>query len=195
MSQFLETIAIIDRIPQNVSYHQKRIEKSSLVQLEPFLKLIKVPTQKLFKLSVQYNELQIEKFQLSPYIPSKISNFKVLIDNKIDYSLKYTNRSQLDLLKNKAQGFDEVIIVKNGEVTDCTIANLIFFDDLKWITPENPLLAGTCRSRLINNGTIFPQKICVNQLTSFSKMMLINAMLDFDETSAIPITSNTFYFD
>ncbi|MBP1672354.1 MAG: branched-chain amino acid aminotransferase [Bacteroidetes bacterium] len=195
MSRFLETIAIIDKIPQHVESHQKRMEKCSLVQLNPFLNLIKVPTFRQYKLSILYNETQIEKFQLSPYSPSTINKFKVLIDNEIDYSLKYADRSRLEQLKSKAQMCDEVIIVKNGEVTDTSFSNLLFWDGVKWITPENPLLKGTCRERLLQNGIISSQKISVNQLGTFSKMMLINAMLDFDEDRAIPIDSKTFQFD
>lgn len=195
MFQFLETIAIIDKVPQHVEFHQKRIEKCSLVHLSPFLNIIKVPTFRKYKLSILYNETQIEKFQLTPYSPSTIKKFKILIDNDIEYSFKYADRSQFDQLKSKAQGCDEVIIIKNGEVTDTTFSNLLFWDGVKWITPEHPLLKGTCRDRLLKNGLISTQKISVNQLSTFSKMMLINAMLDFDEERVIPIDSQTFSFD
>ncbi len=195
MSQFLETIAIIDKIPQYLEFHQKRMEKCSLVQLNPFLPLIKVPTHRKYKLSILYNETQIEKFQLSPYSPSSINRFKILIDNEIDYTFKYADRSHLDQLKSKSQGCDEVIIIKNEEVTDTTFSNLLFWDGEKWITPEHPLLKGTCRERLLQHGLISTQKISVKQLSTFSKMMLINAMLDFDEERAIPIDSQTFQFN
>lgn len=70
-----------------------------------------------------------------------------------------------------------------------------FFDGDKWITTENPLLEGTCRARLLDQDLISIQKISVNQLQSFSKMMLINAMLDFDEKRAIQISPKTFVFN
>lgn len=194
MSQFLETIAIVNKIPQNVSYHQHRIASSSLVQIEPFLQRITVATNKLYKLSVIYNETQVEKYQLIPYQPKQCNSFKIVIDNQIDYSLKYADRSHLDQLISKKGSCDEIIIIKNEEVTDCSFANLIFWDGKRWITPENPLLAGTCRARLLEEGVIETQKISVNQLASFSKMMLINAMLDFDEKRVILISQDTFVF-
>lgn len=194
MSQFLETIAIVNKIPQHVSYHQQRIAASSLVKIEPFLQRISVATNKLYKLSVIYNETQVEKYQLIPYQPKAIETFKILIDNNIDYSLKYVDRSHLDQLKSKKGSCDEIIIIKNEEVTDCSFANLVFWDGKRWITPENPLLAGTCRARLLEEGVIETQKISVKQLPSFSKMMLINAMLDFDEKRVILISPDTFVF-
>lgn len=192
MSLFLETIAIIDRIPQHIDYHQKRINTCSLFQLEPFLKKISVATSRKYKLSVIFNETQVEKYQLVPYQPAKMNRFKLLVNNDIDYSFKYADRTHLDKLKAKKGDCDEVIIIKNEEVTDCTFANLIFYDGKQWITPQNPLLKGTCRERLIENGFISPQIIAVPQLLQFSKLMLINAMLDFDEARAIPITLDTF---
>jgi 4-amino-4-deoxychorismate lyase len=195
MSRFLETIAIIDKIPQYMEFHQKRVEKCSIVHLPSFLNMLEFPTSEKFKLSIVYNLIQIDKFKIEPYIEASINSFKVLIDNEIDYSLKYADRSRLEQLKSKAHGCDEVIIVKNGEVTDTSFSNLLFWDGVKWITPENPLLKGTCRERLLQNGIISIQKISVNQLSTFPKMMLINAMLDFDEDRAIPIDSQTFQFD
>lgn len=192
MSLFLETIAIIDRTPQHIHYHQKRVNTCSLFQLEPFLNKISVATSKKYKLSVIFNETQVEKYQLVPYQPGKMERFKLLVDNDIDYSFKYADRTHLDTLKSKRGNCDEVIIIKNEEVTDSTFANLIFYDGKQWITPKNPLLKGTCRTRLIENCLISPQTITVPQLLQFSKLMLINAMLDFDEARAIPITPDTF---
>ena len=194
MSQFLETIAIVNKIPQHVSYHQQRIDACSLVQIEPFLQRISFATNKLYKLSVIYNETQVEKYQLIPYQSKVIKTFKILIDNNLDYSFKFADRTHLDQLKSKKGSCDEIIIIKNEEVTDCSFANLIFWDGKRWITPENPLLAGTCRARLLEEGVIETQKISVKQLPSFSKMMLINAMLDFDEKRAILISPDIFVF-
>lgn len=192
MSQFLETIAIVNKTPQNLKYHQQRIDTCSLVQIEPFLQRISFATKKLYKLSVIYNETQVEKYKLIPYQPKVINRFKILNDNDIDYSFKYADRSKLDQLKSKKGSCDEIIIIKNEEITDCSFANLIFFDGKNWITPEHPLLAGTCRARLLEQRMITTQKITVNQLHFFSKMMLINAMLDFDEKRAIQISPKTF---
>ena len=91
MSQFLETIAIVNKIPQHVSYHQQRIDACSLVQIEPFLQRISFATNKLYKLSVIYNETQVEKYQLIPYHSKAIERFKIIIDNNIEYSLKYAS--------------------------------------------------------------------------------------------------------
>ena len=136
----------------------------------------------------------MEKYQLISYQPKVVETFKILIDNNLDYSFKFADRTHLDQLKSKKGSCDEIIVIKNEEVTDCSFANLIFWDDKRWITPENPLLAGTCRARLLDQGVVTIHKISVNQLQSFSKMMLINAMLDFDEQREILISPDTFVF-
>jgi len=45
---------------------------------------------------------------------------------------------------------DEVVFIKNGMVTDCSIGNLLFFDGHEWITPYIPLLKGTQRAFLLD---------------------------------------------
>ena len=194
MSLFLETISIQNRIAQNIEYHQNRVDQCSLIQLEPFLKRISVATNKWYKLTIQFTETQIIKYQLIPYHPRVINTFKILIDNKIDYSFKYADRTQIEQLMQKKGFCDDIIIVKNGGITDCSFANLLFFDGENWITPQNPLLKGTCRARLLDHHLIVPQKISINDIRSCSKMMLINALLDFDDSRSILINASTFVF-
>lgn len=80
---------------------------------------------------------------------------------------------------------DDILIIKNGVVSDTSFANIIFFDGQRWVTPKIPLLEGTCRARLIANNTIISQEITLNDLKLFSKFMIINAMLDFDTQRAV----------
>lgn len=192
MSLFLETISIQNRIAQNIEYHQNRVDQCSLIQLEPFLKRISVATNKWYKLTIQFTETQIIKYQLIPYHPRVINTFKILIDNKIDYSFKYADRTQIEQLMQKKETCDDIIIIKNGEVTDCSFANLLFFDGEKWITPENPLLKGTCRARLLDQRIIVSKNISIEDIQAYSKIMLVNALLDFDETRSILISPTTF---
>jgi len=65
-------------------------------------------------------------------------------------------------------------------VTDTSIANIAFYDNGMWKTPKNPLLKGTTRARLIDEGKLIEADIRVNELRNFSKVALLNAMIDFD---------------
>ena len=68
--------------------------------------------------------------------------------------MKLRQRGKLNELFAKKGSCDDVIIVRNGLITDSSYANLIFFDGREWITPKVPLLEGTCRARLLASGKI-----------------------------------------
>lgn len=78
------------------------------------------------------------------------------------------------------QSCDDILIVKNGFVTDSSISNIIFFDGYKWVTPDTPLLKGTMRQFLLEAAEIKEETITVQNLTTFTSFRLINAMLGFD---------------
>ena len=80
----------------------------------------------------------------------------------------------------KKDSYDEIIIVKNGIVTDTTIANIAIFYDEVWITSKNCLLKGTTRNRLLEDKFLVEKDITVNMLKKASKIALMNAMIDFD---------------
>jgi 4-amino-4-deoxychorismate lyase len=65
-------------------------------------------------------------------------------------------------------------------VTDTSIANVAFYKDGLWFTPKKPLLEGTTRARLLNAGKIIEKDIGVKELKNYSKVALMNAMIDFD---------------
>ncbi len=44
-------------------------------------------------------------------------------------------------------GADEVIVEKDGYLTDTTIANIAFFDGKRWITPKIHYLEGLLERR------------------------------------------------
>jgi 4-amino-4-deoxychorismate lyase len=105
----------------------------------------------------------------------------------IDYHVKFFDRSRLESLYALRGDCDDIIIVKNGLVTDTSMSNLIFLDGARWITPAEPLLAGTCRERLLSEGNITAATIRPKDLDHFIGVKLINAMRDPDEEEMIPI--------
>ncbi len=134
----------------------------------------------LFKCRVIYgNELSDASF--SPYTPRIIRSLKLVHHNTIDYAWKYEDRSALnDLLAQKAAA-DEIIIVKNGYLTDSSYSNLAFYDGTTWFTPENPLLKGIQREYLLQQGKLQTAPLRVEDLESFSQIALINAMLELGD--------------
>lgn len=196
MYPLFETIKIVDGIPQDLDYHQKRFERSYF-QMYRYLPKLNIPkildvpdTFAVGKVKCRfcYNKLEFA-FSFQKYFPKKIESLRLVHNNKINYALKYTDRSQLDLLLKRKEDCDEIIIVKNGFITDTSYANLVFCDGEEWFTPAKPLLAGTKRDKLLQNNVIQERSITVKDLPGFSKLKLINAMLDFEEQPMIDISA------
>jgi 4-amino-4-deoxychorismate lyase len=102
-----------------------------------------------------------------------------IVSSDIEYSLKYANRDALNALLESNKDVDEVIIEKEGFLTDTTISNIAFFDGKRWVTPVKPLLEGTMRAKLIDEGFLHPKEIRKENLKNYSKVALMNAMIGF----------------
>lgn len=199
MCLLLETIKITDGKPQNLDFHQDRLESAqkSLFGLKKFELLpesIKVPefAQKgLFRCRVLYAE-KIKKIEFLPYNFRQIKTLRLVESNAIDYSYKYANRRELESLFNQKGDCDDIIIVKNGLITDSFAANLVFYDGAKWCTPDSPLLKGTKREKLLAEKTISACKIEVGDLQKYTRVGLINAMIEFNTMPVFPIENIRF---
>jgi 4-amino-4-deoxychorismate lyase len=82
--------------------------------------------------------------------------------------------------------YDDILIVKNAYITDSSYANILFYDGGKWFTPHMPLLAGTCRARLLKESKICEMKIKIDDIKKFESFCLINALNEGME-SPLPI--------
>jgi 4-amino-4-deoxychorismate lyase len=82
---------------------------------------------------------------------------------------------------------DDILIIKNEMVTNTSFSNIVFFDGTKWLTPAQPLLRGTKREKLIRENIIFEETITKNEIQRFQNAVLINAMIDIEESPIIEI--------
>lgn len=178
----LETIKIAEGVIANLPYHQDRCDQSrqTLFQSADILDLASViqpPQTGLFRCRILYGK-KLHSIEYIPYVQKEINSLKIVPSN-IDYALKYANRDALNTLLQSNKEVDEVIIEKEGYLTDITIANIAFYDGKKWVTPENPLLKGTMRAKLINEGFLQQREIRKEDLNHYTQVALINAMLGF----------------
>lgn len=199
MYRLFETIKCNDGKLFNMEFHQARFEKSSVeyfgiqsdINLHEYIEIPDFAKTGLFRCRVTYSRVtystQIEKIEFIPHHYREIKSLKLIEDNNIDYGLKYTNRERLNLLFEKRGFCDDIIIVKNGRITDSTFANIVFFDGEKWWTPDTPLLPGTQREKLLVSGKIFECPITLKDISKYSKAGLINAMNDLNEMTQIAI--------
>lgn len=191
MCQLFETIRIAHGVPERLPFHNARMNRSrkalfgcdDLIDLQ---RVISVPDkfrQGVVKCKVTYAESTAE-VTFTPYTPREIRTLQLVVCDEVDYSHKYANRASLDELKARASA-DEIIIVKNGFITDTSFSNLVFFDGKEWITPTTPLLQGTMRQFLLEQNIIKEKSIRVTDLQRFSSLKLINAMLPFSQSADI----------
>ena len=179
MPRLLETIKCLDGLALHLPYHQKRLNYSrqKLELYSPLKLALDPPKEGLYRCRVIYED-DIINIQYIPYVQKKIKRFK-LTHSQIDYALKYENRNEINELFEKKEEADEIIIVKDDLITDTSISNICVYDGKQWLTPKTPLLNGTTRQRLLDNNTIHLADISYKDMHKFSKIALLNAMIDF----------------
>ncbi len=184
----LETIKIEEGEALHLEYHNQRFNSSrkSLFGIEKALDLdsyITPPDHQLYRCRVLYDQ-EIQKIEYFPYQPKMIHTV-TLLESTIEYSHKYADRKIFERLLASSPQSDDVLILHNGYLTDTTIANIAFLENGKWITPERPLLRGTTRERLIDEGFLIPKAIRKDEIYRFNGFALMNAMIGFKITNPI----------
>lgn len=185
MFRFIESICLRDGKFQNLELHEKRMHRalqsihSNLkIGLSKILSTQKIPESGWWKCRLIYDQTQEISFE--KYRPKPVSSLKIVHDNSIDYSHKYMDRSRLEKLFAMKESCDDIIIIKNGNVTDSLYANLVFKKGNDWFTPESFLLPGIMRERLLKDQIIQTAVITETNIRTFEKVKLINALLGFD---------------
>jgi len=194
MSLFIETIRLLDGELKNLRFHQERLERTRHKKLgirkHPLLEeLIQIPRgleKGLFKCRLIYGN-EVKRIEFEPYEKRKITCLKVVDSDTITYSYKSADRSELDALFRLRGRCDDILIIRNGYITDSYYANVVFWDGENWFTPYKPLLPGTMRACLLEKGIIREREIILGDLARFQKLRLINAMSDLDEAPEVPV--------
>ncbi len=184
MSLFFETIKIQNSKIQNLKYHNLRLNrtiqeiygKKSDINLLYFIdKLSEKPT----RCKVIYNK-KIKSITYEPYIKRVFNSFKI-INSNISYPHKSTNRDEIERLF-KQKGFCDDILIRNDELLkDTSIANIAFYDGLKWLTPKSPLLYGTLRAKLLDEKKIVQRDIKVKDIKNMQNFAIMNSLIGFLE--------------
>lgn len=183
MTEFLETLRVQEGELLSPHIHNRRMHYTSPKVQSFDLSSIDVPLQYrsgIVKCSVLYSD-KILDIKFSRYAPRPIRKLKVVECNTIDYHLKYADRRELNALRELRGESDDVLIVKNGFVTDTSFSNVVFRQDDLLFTPDTFLLNGCKRQELINKGRIEERKISLDDIKSYQCCYLINAMLDIED--------------
>lgn len=187
MSLLIESIKLMDGKFCNLFYHEQRMIHSlntlcgieEELNLEEFLSELDVPAKGLYKCRMEYDETS-RQVEFLPYTPRAVRSLKIVENDRISYELKYKDRKSIDKLFERREGCDDILIVKKGNITDCSYANVVFRKGKTWYTPYSALLKGTMRQKLLDTGKIQAEEIQLTDIKSFDSCKPINAMMEFD---------------
>lgn len=197
MSLFFESIKIENGKPVNIFYHNERMNRTRRevlkikddIDLDKFIDVSYLSTEMIYKCRVLY-DYDIKKIEFVEYNKRIIKTIIPVKADEISYDYKFANRSAIDNLKdeNTKSHDEEILIVKKGFITDTSFSNIILFDGKRWYTPNECLLRGTQRAKLLSGNKIVASSIRLEDLKHFKEIKLINAMVDFDDAETLPIS-------
>lgn len=171
---------------QHLPYHQRRFNEARRrlwglpeKDLAACIGPAPAPQKGLYKCRVIYGP-EVESVELEPYAPRRIRTLRLVDGGPIDYRFKYADRRQLQALFDQRAGCDDVLIIKDGRLTDTSYSNIALYDGRRWVTPARPLLMGTTRTRLLETGRLEEAEVGVADLRRYRALRLINAMLDWE---------------
>lgn len=196
MCRLFETIRIVDGVPRHIAWHEERMNlaRKELWGADVPIVLateIMIPAELsagIARCRITYGP-GIREVSYRPYEKRLIHSLKMVRSARIDYHLKFCDRTVLDTLFEQRGACDEIIIVRNGRITDTSMSNLVFYDGTAWYTPATPLLEGTCRNRLIAEGWLAEADIRPADLRHFRGCKLINAMREPGDEEMIPVAN------
>ena len=111
-----------------------------------------------------------------PY--ASVHSLRLVTCDEIDYSYKSTDRQCLNDLFAQRAGHDDILIIRDGLLTDTSICNVALWNGTSWITPARPLLCGTMRAYLLDKGLVQAEDIPVEDLPKYTRIRLFNALIE-----------------
>lgn len=193
MFQFFESICLENNKIQNLEEHQNRIDKtftdfylnSITHNLERLFKNLKIPKIKS-KLRFLYNENSF-KIVIEEYKEKRPETLKIVEINDYNYSYKFLDRSFINQIIEKEKQTQDILMTKNGLITDTSYANIAFFNGKVWETPISPLLFGTKRASLIKEAKICEAVITIADFKKYESFIIFNSMLDFNPEKKVSV--------
>lgn len=186
MYPFIETVCIEEGKIGNLAYHNRRMNKTRqdifgpLPPLDLADYIVPEPYRERTKCRVEYRT-GIEKVEYDSYRIRPVRSLRAVGCDTVEYRYKSSCRDVLNGLFAQRGECDDILIVKNGFLTDTSICNVAFWNGSVWLTPRLPLLEGTRRAYLLDRGEMVMSDIRRGDLSQFSRVRLYNALINFGE--------------
>lgn len=187
MFPLFESVKIENGHISNWDKHWKRMQNSArglwgkeLHFPTLYHELTRFSSPGLFKCKIKYNPFQYS-IDVHAYQKRKLEYLQIVVDDDIDYSLKFTNRMCFEKHTQLLSVQKDILIVKHGFLSDTSYSNIALWNGNEWHTPQSPLLFGIRREVLLQEKKLIERNIALNDLVNYQKISLINAMLDLGE--------------
>jgi len=188
MCRFVESIKLKDGVFYRLKLHQERVNKAFAAHYpaeEPIsifenLNQLIVPQDGIYKCRMVYDE-DVQLLEFVPYERREINSLKLVETNMESYAYKLEDRTGFNAAFALRGFCDDVLLVKNGLLTDTSYCNIALYDGENWFTPGIPLLYGVNRADLLSQEKLIEKDIAVSELKNYQKIALFNAMIEFGE--------------
>jgi len=188
MCRFVESIKLKDGVFFRLKYHQERVNNAfdaffpdeQAISVFETLNEYAIPGEGTYKCRIVYDS-DVLSVEFAPYIRREIHTLK-LVETELESSaFKSEDRAGFNAAFAQRGDCDDVLLVKNGLLTDSSYSNIALFDGKDWFTPRLPLIYGVNRTELLEAGKLVEKDIPVDNLKDFRQIALFNAMIEFGE--------------
>jgi len=188
MCRFVESIKLKDGVFYRLQLHQQRVNKAfeAFYPIDEPVNVVETlfqtvfPQKGLYKCRLVYDS-QVQSLDIAPYVRREISSLKLVETTQESLPYKQEDRTEFNAAFAQRGGCDDVLLVKDGLLTDTSYCNIALYDGENWYTPRTPLLYGVNRMQLLSEGKLLEKDIKASELMNFQYISLFNAMIEFGE--------------
>ena len=188
MCRFIESIKLADGRFYRLELHQARVNKAFAdfyptikpINLSELLLKSNFPKSGTHKCRIVFDS-DVQFLEYTPYVRREIKSLKLVETDMDTLPYKIEDRTKLNIAFAKRKNCDDILMTKNGLLTDTSYSNIALFDGSKWVTPKFPLVYGTNRAYLLSDNKIIEKDINFSDLKNFTHIRLFNAMIEFGE--------------
>lgn len=188
MCLFVESIKLQDGQFFSLSFHQSRLQNAmsnfypneKIIDLVDLFRNTTYPLEGLFKCRVVYDS-EVRHVEFVPYLCREIRSLRLVETDADCTPYKFADRTVYNVAFAERGECDDVLLVKDGLLTDSSYSNIALFDGENWFTPRIPLVYGTKRAHLLVRKQLVERDIRIEDLKNYQQITLFNAMIEFGE--------------
>ena len=195
MCHFIESIRLENGIVKLLDYHQDRMDRTIFyhfgfknpVKISKLIEERELPINGVYKIRILYSQM-LQNIEIIPYQQKTYSDFEIIeLPDHFNYAYKFADRTIFETLSKHLHPQTIAIFFQKSMLTDALYANLVFQKNEILYTPNTPLLEGVQRRYLLENKIISETNISTQDIFSFEKVGLINAMIPLENVEFVEI--------